>query len=113
VFYAPPSGEIYGYAEGVPGTQECTHPSEAVAGFTRLGITGTITADLLTLRFEYQSGGWYGIILLHQPPTSELTLTRQGNLAFADVNLSQTNTIESTTLIDDVTGRIDVGCDDC
>jgi hypothetical protein len=110
VLFAPASGDVYGYAEGVPGAQECM--SSGQPQFTRLDITGTMTTDLLTLGFEYQSGGWYGILLLYLPPAYELTLTRSGNQAYGDINLSHTE-VGDFTDTHDLTGRIDLGCDQC
>ena len=71
--------------------------------FTRLGITGTMTPDLLTLGFEYQSGGWYGILLLYLPPSYDLALTRSGTQAYGDINLSHTE-VGDFTDTHDLTG---------
>ena len=109
VLFAPSSGELYGYAEGIPEPQVCNYAEAAEGQFTRLGITGTITPDQLTLRFEHQSGGWNGISLLYLAPAAELTLTRSSNLAYSEISLSQVLGI----ITENLTGRIDLGCDDC
>lgn len=109
VVFAPSSGEIYGYAEGVPGPQTCTDPPQSQGQFTRLGITGTMTTDLITLRFEHKLGGWNGISVLYLPPTSDVTLTRLGNLAYGDIGITQVFGSQTQ----DLTGRIDLGCDEC
>lgn len=114
VVFAPSSGEIYGYAEGVPEPQECNQPEAfGEPPFTRLGITGTITTDLLTLRFEFDNGGWYGINELYNPPVPEVAITRSGNLAHGDVNLSHEIAIGESTHTNHLTGSINLGCDDC
>ena len=46
------------------------------------------------------------------PPVSELTLTRSGNLAYGEVSLSRTE-VTDFTYTQDLTGRIDLGCDEC
>jgi hypothetical protein len=112
VLFAPASGDVYGYAEGVPGTQQCTIPVDAYPQLTRLGVTGTLTPDNLTLRFQYQSGGWYGLSLLYLPPAYELVLTRNGKLAYSDISLSHTE-VGDYTDTHDLNGRIDLGCDAC
>ena len=71
-----------------------------------------MTTDRLTLPFEYKSGGWYGISVLYLPPVSELTLTRSDNLAYGEVSLSRTE-VTGFTYTQTLTGRIDLGCDEC
>jgi hypothetical protein len=112
VVFARASGDLYGYAEGVPGTQQCNSPAQGQAQFTRLGVTGKITADHLTLRFDYQRGGWYGILVLYMEPRAELTLTRLGNQAFGEIDVTHTATGDFTDT-HDLKGRIDLACDQC
>lgn len=115
VVTAPASGELSGYAEG-----NATTPHQCDAPYApfdsppeNLGITGTMTPENITLRFEYRSGGSYGISMLYKPPVPEIVLTRSGNLAYGDISLSVTTPIPNNTFTEDLTGRIDLGCDEC
>lgn len=115
VLTAPASGELSGYAEGNAVTpHQCDAP---YAPFDsppeNVGITGTMTPENITLRFEYRSGGSYGISMLYKPPLPEIVLTRSGNLAYGDISLSVTTQIPNNTFTEDLTGRIDLGCDVC
>ena len=67
----------------------------------------------ITLRFEYRTGGSYGVSMLYKPPFPEIVLTRSGNLAYGDINLSVTTETPNNSFTEDLTGRIDLGCDEC
>lgn len=115
VVFAPTSGELYGYAEGNAVTpHQCDQPYEPYdSPAENLGITGTMTPETITLRFEYRSGGSYGISMFYKPPFPEIVLTRSANLAYGDINLSVTTPIPNNSFTEDLTGRIDLGCDEC
>lgn len=115
VVFAPTSGELYGYAERIGGTPEsCDHPFTPIdSTVSSLGVSGTITPDDITLRFEHRDGDGYGISMLYKPPLPEIALTRSGNLAYGDINLSVTTQIPNNTFTEDLTGRIDLVCDEC
>ena len=70
VAFAPPSGELYGYAEGIAETPHSCDAPDAPrdSPVTNLAITGTRTPEGITLRFEYRNGGPYGISMLYTPP---------------------------------------------
>lgn len=114
VVFAPTTGAVYGYADGIPQPPEC----DDLHGYneplvTRLGITGTITPDALTIRFEYKDGGWYGISVLYMNPIPDITLTRVANVAYAELDLSASMQFPDYVVIDTLKGRIDLGCDRC
>ena len=115
VFFARSSGELYGYADGI-----ATAPLECDAPFapqdlpaTRLGISGTMTPDAITLRFEYQSGGWSGIAVLYKPPIPDVIVPRSGTQAFGEIDLTLVTEVPNNSFTENVTGRIDLGCDEC
>ena len=115
VFFAPPSGELYGYAEGIPqAPHQCDAPFAPVdLPVINVDITGTMERDRVILRFGYKSGDWYGINLLYRPPVPEITLTRSRTLAYGEVDVSVTTAVPNNTLTETLKGRIDVGCDKC
>ena len=115
VVFAPTSGELSGYAEGNAETpHQCDHPYAPFdSPVENLGITGTITPENITLRFGYRSGGSYGISMFYKPPFPEIVLTRSGNLAYGDINLSVTTETPNNSFTEDLTGRIDLACDEC
>jgi hypothetical protein len=115
VFFARSSGELYGYADGI-----ATAPHECDAPFapidlpaTRLGISGTMTPDAVTLRFEHQSGGWAGIAVLYTPPAPDVVVPRSGTQAFGEIDLTLVTEVPNNTFTENVTGRIDLGCEEC
>lgn len=114
VFFAPSSGELYGYADGVTTSAlECDAPAPVDVPATRLGISGTMTPDAITLRFEPQSGGWAGLAALYRPPVADVVVPRSGTQAFGEIDLSVVTEVPNNTFTDSVTGRIDLGCDEC
>lgn len=115
VFFAPSSGELYGYADGIVTTpHECDAPYAPVdVPATRLGISGTMTPDVITLRFEYQSGGWSGIAVLYKPHVPDFIVLRSGTQASGEIDLTIVTEVPNNTITENVTGRIDLGCDEC
>jgi hypothetical protein len=115
VCFAPSAGELYGYADGIT-----TAPHECDAPFapldvpaTRLGISGTMTPEAITLRFGYQSGGWSGIAVLYKPPVPDVIVPRSGTQAFGDIDLILVTEVPDNTFTESVSGRIDLGGDEC
>jgi hypothetical protein len=119
VAFASASGELDGYAEGIPEPAECDPLwGDDQLGFsrenTRLGITGTITPDQLTLHFDIRSMGWHGIVALYRPPVPDIVLTRLGSSGAAgDISLRLPTNHGTYWEEDYLTGLIDLGCDDC
>ena len=115
VFFARSSGELYGYADGITtAPHECDAPFAPVdLPATRLGISGTMTPDAITLRFEYQSGGWSGVAVLYTPPVPDVIVPRSGTQAFGDIDLTLVTEVPNNTFTENVKGRIDLGCDEC
>ncbi|HWM21307.1 MAG TPA: hypothetical protein VNO51_16555 [Ilumatobacteraceae bacterium] len=115
VFFARSAGELYGYADGITtAPHECDAPFAPVdVPATRLGISGTMTPDAITLRFEHQSGGWSGIAVLYTPPVPDVIVPRSGAQAFGDIDLTLVTEVPNNTFTENVKGRIDLGCDEC
>ena len=72
-----------------------------------------MTPDAITLRFEYQSGGWSGIVVLYKPPVPNVIVPRSGTQAFGEIDLTVVTEVPNNTFTENVTGRIDLGCDSC
>ncbi len=117
VFFAPSSGDLYGYADGVTTSAlECDAPGDLPdLPATRMSISGSMTPEAITLRFEPPNGGWAGIAVLYTTPVPDVIVPRSGVAqAFGEIDLTLvTETANDNSFTQTVTGRIDLGCDEC
>lgn len=116
VFFAPSSGDLYGYADGVTtSAHECDAPGDLPdLPATRMGISGSMTPDAIMLRFEPPSGGWAGIAVLYSAPVPDVIVARSGVAqAFGEIDLTLVTESPNNSFTQTVTGRIDLGCGQC